>query len=73
MLFDRLVPLRARKSVDYGQRAEVDQLGRDRRLLSGNNYTHTQVSLLADNGKESLGKRLCSEGVGHILPADVNE
>lgn len=50
MLLNRLVPFRARKSVDYGQRAEVDQLGRDRRLLSGNNYTHTQVSLLADDG-----------------------
>lgn len=52
-----LQPFRRRKAVRDDERAELEELGRDDgRFLCGYDYAGVQVSLLADDAEEGLGK-----------------
>lgn len=57
MFRQMLQPLRRREAVRNDERAELEKFGRDDgRFLCGYDYAGVQMSLLADDAEEGLGK-----------------
>lgn len=67
MGLERLEPLGRREAVHNGGRAQIEQLGRNRGLLGGNEDACCQVSLQSDGREESLCQSLALDGARHVF------
>lgn len=73
MFLYHLVPFRTGESVDNNDRAELDQLRRDRRFLSADHGANSTMSLLSDDRQECLDEFLRGWGFSHILQMEVSK
>ena len=62
MVLDRVKPRGRAEAVDDTDRAQIEQLLAQRRLLSGDDDSCRVVSLFADGSEETLGEVPCGDG-----------